>query len=664
MDLYRLTIQDSQDTMQFDLLDAPINIEDVEGAVDNTVLSGDIFTDFLYLKKRWEQKWAIMCKDEYERLRGFYTRQWSLATVPSVKVTQGYLKNTEWEGQIIYINAPYGGEVSALTEMTGDTFQQSFSGKNLYPYPVAIPASLVSHSPGATVTASTTAITITNDSSTTNGFAPSINQGSGELSSPVYVTLPQNTTVTLSFKTSRSTGIKLIIYGYNSGSNNHSNLGTATTNSMTFNTGSRTQFALRFGNTVAGSSLTYSDIMIELGGEVSEFEPYFGIHSPNPTYPQIVQTVTGEQTISINGTEFKINLGKNLFDKTAVTSGYYINSNGTTSPSSNFGCSDYIQVVPNAKYYYSGSTNLSGNAARLAWYRGDMSFISAETYENEGVLTAPKDAAYFRTSIRLVSGSGQAQYLDTYQFEAGDQKTDYAEYFTPYKLASIESAQDSIYSNGSDWIYRQEVGTDTRNVQINGISGNSSTDTTASAKGAFSILKAQVWGADYDTTLGVAKISSNLGIYKLDTSVTGNASAENMQDGTFCQRQGTNDRCYFRATSLIGKTGNEVRAILANQGGVNARWALVTPTETTITDQALIAQLEAVRAALIEGQNLVEVTANGSNLPAKSITLQGIEGRENPILPQTNVRIGLSDGGVLNACECRQNVTLSMRETA
>lgn len=42
----------------------------------------------------------------------------------------------------------------------------------------------------------------------------------------------------------------------------------------------------------------------------TNFEPFVGgVPSPNPDYPQPIQTVTGEQTVSINGTNYPISLG-------------------------------------------------------------------------------------------------------------------------------------------------------------------------------------------------------------------------------------------------------------------------------------------------------------------------------------------------------------------
>ena len=686
MDLYRLTIQDSQDSMQFDLLDAPIKIEDVEGAVDNTVLTGDIFTDYLFLKKRWEQKWAIMCKDEYERLRGFYTRQWSLATVPSVKVTQGYLENTSWEGQIFYINTPYGGEIDSMSRMTGDTYQQTYSGKNLFDI-AELSNAFIRQGGGSNavqIDLTDEVLKLTSLYSQTNNYVGIPLHNSVAL-------LGETVEMSATAKLGGTSSAKIALY-WASNTNVLSLIGSVATTSQdgvvsgsvsipsSFPSGATQIVFVLYASATAeviGTYNEYSNIQLEKGSSVTDYEPYVGgVPSPNPQYPQAIRTVTGEQTISINGTDFKINLGKNLFDKdTAGIINGYVNASGSIVAGQSTRCV-YMRCSPNTTYTVQ-KTNAGTNQRFCVFTATEEPAVGKtilssvgtrggpDTHDSYTITTEP-NANWLGIFIMASSTTPtQAEIMATIQVEEGGEKTDYAPYFAPYRLANIDSAQDSIYFNGSDWLYHQEVGTDTRDIQVNGISGNASSDSTVSAKGAFSVLKSALgWTSDYDTTLGVAKISSNLGRYKLDTSVIGNATAENMQDGTFCQRQGTNDRCYFRATSLIGKTGVEVKAILANQGGVNAWWALATPTETAITDATLISQLNAIQAALQEGQNTVAVTANGSNLPAKTITLNGIAGREKPVLAQTNVRIGLSDGGVLNACECRQNVTLTMRETA
>lgn len=53
-----------------------------------------------------------------------------------------------------------------------------------------------------------------------------------------------------------------------------------------------------------------TDIQLEVGNSATSYEPYVGgIPAPNPSYPEPIQTVTETQTISINDTDYPLNLG-------------------------------------------------------------------------------------------------------------------------------------------------------------------------------------------------------------------------------------------------------------------------------------------------------------------------------------------------------------------
>lgn len=59
-----------------------------------------------------------------------------------------------------------------------------------------------------------------------------------------------------------------------------------------------------------GDYIDYEELMIYLGSTSTDYEPFVGVQpSPNPDYPQQIQTVTGQQTVSINGTNYPISLG-------------------------------------------------------------------------------------------------------------------------------------------------------------------------------------------------------------------------------------------------------------------------------------------------------------------------------------------------------------------
>lgn len=89
MSFYTMTLSDSSDTMSMTLLEIPIEDKDIEGTADNTTIDGNVFTDYLWLKKQFVQKWTIMDATAYEQLRGFYTRQFINAEVPTYTLEDG-----------------------------------------------------------------------------------------------------------------------------------------------------------------------------------------------------------------------------------------------------------------------------------------------------------------------------------------------------------------------------------------------------------------------------------------------------------------------------------------------------------------------------------------------------------------------------------------------
>lgn len=89
MSFHTMTLSDSSDTMSMTLLEIPIEDKDIEGTADNTTIDGNVFTDYLWLKKQFVQKWTIMDATTYEQLRGFYTRQFANAEVPTYTLEDG-----------------------------------------------------------------------------------------------------------------------------------------------------------------------------------------------------------------------------------------------------------------------------------------------------------------------------------------------------------------------------------------------------------------------------------------------------------------------------------------------------------------------------------------------------------------------------------------------
>lgn len=86
-----------------------------------------------------------------------------------------------------------------------------------------------------------------------------------------------------------------------------------TGNGVTFTLSATTTIRLypvRIGTSTVSLDNKVFKPMLESGSTATSYEPYVGgIPAPNPDYPQAIQTVTGEQTVTINSTDYPIDLG-------------------------------------------------------------------------------------------------------------------------------------------------------------------------------------------------------------------------------------------------------------------------------------------------------------------------------------------------------------------
>lgn len=65
-----------------------------------------------------------------------------------------------------------------------------------------------------------------------------------------------------------------------------------------------------YSNNQSVINVALATLQIEYGSSATTYEPFVGgIASPSPDYPQPIQTVTGTQTIAINGTDYPLDLG-------------------------------------------------------------------------------------------------------------------------------------------------------------------------------------------------------------------------------------------------------------------------------------------------------------------------------------------------------------------
>jgi len=307
--------------------------------------------------------------------------------------------------------------------------------------------------------------------------------------------------------------------------------------------------------------------------------------SAAPTWTQLELGSTATVYEPYSSNDYEINLGKNLFNRNDVVNGIPSQSDGSIVSTSSIGrTSGYIPVMANTAYSHTGHPL---GWAVVAWYKADKSFIGR--VGDVKTVTSPSGAAYARVSC----AQGD---LDTCQFEAGE-PTDYAPYFTPIELCKLGTYQDFIWKDGEDWKVHKEI---TQKV-FNGSEQWSKSiatlnnvyiqvDTSAKKDTAVKSDKLTEYTASYMQVNSVVGIAYN-------TTGGGEASIR-----ISCGIDGAADIPTFRGW--------------LNRVAPKAYYAKATPTDTVITNQALIDQLDALKQGGAEnGTTYIKVNATDPNLP-------------------------------------------------
>ena len=365
----------------------------------------------------------------------------------------------------------------------------------------------------------------------------------------------------------------------------------------------------------SGDYIDYTNIQLELGSTATTYE----------SYQAQVKTV---------------NLGKNLFDvNTAVTrfenlSGTYVSDWGNytdgivTINKSNgqFGTCAFAgfkpTLVEGQTYTLSATVYVSGTASN--------SNIKFGTVPNSGTAfaTPSKDAwnrvtKTFTATANDVSdsriaiqawSSGNTIQIKDIQLEKGSTATTYAPYFTPIELAKVGDYQDYIFNDNGTWKIHKAVG----KIVLDGTNADITWNLTPQ-----------------DSTYCFWYRNNTMGALdaryeKLCDKFTYSPLAFNNGAPTpsTCENQyGANILTIFKTDGTQGTTVADWKTWLGTHPTA-VYYPLATPTDTTITNTTLIAQLNALQnIALKSGVNNIIVTS--ANLPA---SLEGAYSEFNSML--------------------------------
>lgn len=610
--IYKMTLKDSADEMTFDLLEVPIVDKDIEGAVDNVTLDGNQYTDYLWLKKQFIQKWSLLCDDEYTRLRGFYTRQFENADVPSYRLYYGddIVRNFTESGEYITlsISGVADGSIS-LTQIDGNTTQDGT------PTPSApVPVQTVTGEQTVTVAGKN----LFDNSSVDIGHV--WNGSSNAKRAYGYIEAVQGQTYTVSADNQNSDLNIYVVETSVIGVAVNPIRQTTLTSKLTFVPQTSTKYiVIQFStttNNVTQTDVDNAKVQLELGNQATTFEPY-------------------------KAQDYAISLtGKNMLD---VSVGYrygYIQSNGQYSDNNIIVLfNGFIPVEPSTQYTFSSAHS---NWNMTAVFYADMTtFIDRKLSSNAtaNTFTTPSNCHFVRLQVNYDNqpmNDEQVAGLEL-QLEKNSSATSYEEYHS-IELCKIGNHQDRIYKNleNGKWYLHKEV-----NYKL--------------YNGTESGWRSDAGRIEYqDASIMLGSSSDNAVICDHYTTAWG--------VGTCIFISGTRRAVCILDPNNFAQNLDLFKAWIANHN-LTIAYALATPTTTEITNEEVLEGLEALQdEAISVGQhNIYTDTPNA--LPTLTFDLTEYLSKSTTIIPETAVRLTLTDGGVINACGCRKDVQLTMRET-
>lgn len=276
-----------------------LNLNGTEFSADTDVLATKEDLENHYTKTEVDNRLAPKLEAEVVAELPTAGDEGKLYLTPKAHTTQ-----TATGNPITATVAEEAGKIESF-QLDGDTFQQTYTGKNLWTYSEDNWFFDSQNTSYEITQDGELKVTATAGTYQNSDFIVSLADGTYTFSLGSVSVSNADMTVkrmTLSKYNSDHTGRTLI---------KHIDEGTPQTVTITNETGKvyALEFWATYGTSISNTA-TFSNIQIEAGSTATDYEPYVGgTPSPNPAFPQPIQTVTGEQTITINGTDYPLDLG-------------------------------------------------------------------------------------------------------------------------------------------------------------------------------------------------------------------------------------------------------------------------------------------------------------------------------------------------------------------
>lgn len=359
-----------------------------------------------------------------------------------------------------------------------------------------------------------------------------------------------------------------------------------------------------------GARALITNIQIESGSPATAYEPYVGgIPSPNPDYPQDIQVVTGEQTVKVVGmnllpppADFNDTLGTlNISCSKGVWTFSGTSQSGYTQSSKSVIAPYTIQA---GDYFHYNNTLVSQRINIALTFTDNTTFaasmnaanriVSLENYVGKTISTV---RANFNTGYEF---NGTAKPMILHNVSTVTAYEPYQAQSYPISLGSTElckigTYQDYIWKDGSDWKIHKAIG----------------------------------------KVVATGSLDANINWYAQPTSSLGRFYSTIINDSFYSENQSEVFMTHFHytTTSELGAcylykqrfyvfygtattTATEFKTWLSTNN-TTVYYPLATPTDTAITDETLLGQLDDLAAAhAYKGRtHIISTAGSDANLP-------------------------------------------------
>lgn len=503
-----------------------------------------------------------------------------MQNVSNLVIPEGEVKNIHNKNsQLLWSKVAYN------TKYTGDVFQQSYTGTNLFNTDTYI---------GKTISGDVTVIdenTFTMYDDGTNGGWKNVTFQVDNITantdySMKFIQTNTNTLLSNVWIVVRPTGgTSIINQTYSSGTQIHFNSGNTTSLQFAF-------YAQVGAGAVAPNTATVSKIQLNVGSSTGAYEPYTGgVPNPSPSFPSPISPVTGVQTIKVTG--------KNLLPKNAAGTTtknnvkFVVDEYGAITVSGTASANTYFNLnkvtLGPGNYVLSGVPSTgSSSSFRIAFNFGGS--VQSDFSVNGKTFTLSNTYTASEAFIFIAKDYEAKNIVFKPMIEYGSTKTLYEAYmertFTvdlgSTKLYKISTYKDYIYPNNGNWYIHRENGTYTADGTEN-VSIASTTPAmiyipnSEALEGQNNTLMSTHFRYEWANKIGACYVSGSG--HKMACGVSGVNTVS-------------------AAQSWLSSNHPEFVYILS------------TPTDTQITDSTLISQLDAVNEWLTRYGYNATVTGN------------------------------------------------------